>query len=463
MSRRIGLAVMVGVIALASAYGQEINLTLDDVIERGLAQNLSVRVSELDVQNKKAAMDTAYNVFYPDLQLNTTLLRSNSAEEGSLLIPNPTSEVLPGTGIYDQVLLQEYSIDQNILNVSLSGSLAISLAMFDGIEALRSDYAMSLLSYEDAAKRLERDLKKNFYSLILQKEQIGILSASRATMQARYDQTLVDYQNGLVPEIALLNSQVAYENMGPMINDAQRAYDFALSLFKQNLGIDQSTDLILVGEIVVPDFSIDEERLSADRRFDVRTQRNLIELAEIQLDAARHGDFVPSLVLSGSYAPALVDPFNGENWEDLFSEEWSDRWIDGGSLSVTLNVPLDNYLPWSAARVNHRNLENNILALRLQEESIRDLGSVEISNTLDSMDASLRSIEILNLTLRTNERNAALVEEAYLAGSRSQLDVDTAEDELRQAQLNLLNEQFRYLSYLFDLEYLVNSDFSVAP
>jgi outer membrane protein TolC len=87
---------------------------------------------------------------------------------------------------------------------------------------------------------------------------------------------------------------------------------------------------------------------------------------------------------------------------------------------------------------------------------------VEIANTLESLSSSLRSITTLELTLRTNERNTALVGEAYNAGSRSQLDVDLAEDELRQAQLNLLNEQYRYLSYVFDLEYLLNRDFDVA-
>lgn len=447
---------------LSGVSGQEMRLTLEEVIGRGLEENLSIQIAELDVQTKKSALDSAFNVFYPDIRLDATLIRNNRTEEGTLLFPDPTSELAPGAGVYDRVISQEYSVDPNILNLSLSGSLPISLAMFDGIEALRADYAASLISYEEAAKRLERDLKKNFYALILQEAQIQILSESRDTMEARYLQTLADFENGFVPEIAVLNAQVAYENMGPNISEAQRAYDYALSLFKQSLGIDQSIDLELLGDITVPEMGVNEEMIFVDERFDVRLQRSAIELARIQKDAARHGDFLPSLVLSGSLSPSLVDPYNGDNWSNLFSEEWADRWVDGGSLSLTISVPLGNYLPGSAARVNQAAQENAIRSLQLQEDAIRDTGEVEIANLLESLSASLRSIGTLELTLRTNERNRSLVEDAYNAGSRSQLDVDVAEDELRQAQLNLLNEKYRYLSYLFDLEYLLNRDFDVA-
>jgi outer membrane protein TolC len=454
--------ILTGLIAFA-VFAQDLSLTLDEVIQRGLEQNLSIRIAELNVQNKRTALDSAFNVFYPDLRLDTTLLRSNRAEEGTLLIPDPTSEFpVPGTGVYDRVITQSYSVNSNVLNLSLSGSLAISLAIFDGIDALKADYAASLISYEEAAKRLERDLKKNFYALILQKEQIEILSESRDTMEARYRQTLTDFQNGFVPEIAVLNAQVAYENMGPIISEAQRNYDYAMSLFKQSPGIDQDLEIELVGEINVSEVAVSDDMLSVDQRFDVRSQQGLIELAEIQKAADFHANFLPSLVLAGSFSPSLVDPYNGEQWSDLFSQEWSDRWVDGGSLSLTVSVPLASYLPRSAARVNQEALENSIRSLQLQEQAIRDLGEVEIANTLESLSSSLRSITTLELTLRTNERNTALVGEAYNAGSRSQLDVDVAEDELRQAQLNLLNEQYRYLSYVFDLEYLLNRDFDVA-
>lgn len=463
MRKKIVLFLSMALTALASVSGQKLLLSIDEAIERGQEENLSIRIAELNVQTKQSALDNAFNVFYPKLRLDTTLLRGNRDEKGTLLLPDPTSAFpVPGSGVYDRVIAQEYSVNPNVLNLSLSGSLAISLAIFDGIDALKADYAANLISHEEAVKRLKRDLKKNFYALILQKEQLDILNESRDTMEARYRQTREDFQNGLIPEIVVLNAQVAYENLGPKLSEAERAYDYAIRLFKLNLGIEQAIDIELVGSIFLPVIDLADDVLSADRRFDVRMQQSLIELAEIQKDADYHADFLPSLVLSGSFSPSLVDPYNGDNWSDIFSEEWADRWVDGGSLSLTVSVPLDSYLPRSAARVNQAALENSIRALKLQEQALRDLGEVEIINTLESMSSSLRSITTLELTLRTNERNTELVTEAYNAGSRSQLDVDVAEDELRQAQLNLLNEQYRYLSHVFDLEYLLNRDFDVA-
>lgn len=438
-------------------------LNLDEVIRRGVEQNLNLQAAQIDVQLKARASQTAYNVFYPDISASGGLVRVNDPDSGSVTVPVPSSEI--ANGVYDYTTVQDYEVNPNILAFSLSAELPISLAMFDGLRALKQDYEGGLISYESALAALERDLKKNFYSLLLMQQQIQLTADSQQTMYERYQQTAADYQNGRVSEIALLNNQVAYENMGPQLFELEQSYAYAMARFKSTLGIDRETDLVLDGSIDDLAQPTDEQVLTSPgvadfgANFDLRLQRNAMDILETQTKAHVHQSFLPSLVLSASTVPMLVDPYNSDSWDDMFSHDWADRWIDNdGSISLMLVYPLGNILPHSPAREQLNELQERMRVLDIQEQQLLENLDLELMNLLDMMEASRRNIDSLELALRTNQRNVQLVLDAYQGGSRNLLDVQTAEDELRLAQMNLLNEKYRFLSYRFDLEYLLNRD-----
>jgi len=419
-------------------------MTLEEVVQQGKEYNLSLRALDLEILNQKRAVDTSFNVFFPKIDTSATFGRTNATESGSVVLPVPASEI-PGTGVYDKVTTQSYEVDPWFLRFSITTSLAFSPAIFDGISLVKADYAAGLLKRQEAERRLERDLKKQFYSLLLLEEQINIYLETQRTAEARYQQNLTDYQNGRVSELSVLNSQVAFENTIPLIYDLQRSYSYYVDLFKSTLGIERTNDIELVGHIELPAVDLESIVWSPQNRFDVRAQNATIELAEYQKAAEFRTDFFPSFILSFDYSPVLVDPFNSTSWNDT------------GSLSFSVGLPLDSFLPSSPARMNQERLENQIRALELSRQQLSELGQVEISNTLNALEGSLQAIRALELSLRSNQRNVELVQEAYGAGIRNLLELDNAEDELRQAQLNLLNEKYRYLSYLFDLEYQIDT------
>jgi len=432
------------------------SLTINDVLQLGYENSVSLHVEELSLKGKARDKETVYNFLYPKITTSMSLSRSNRTQSGTILIPNPSSIV--SDGIYDQVISTSYENSPTSLMLSLSGTLMLNAAMFDGIEIARLEYESGLLSREDLEKRIRRDLSKNFFSLLVMKENIEILKESLDTMKKRYNQTAIDYNNGLVSELVLLNTRVAYENMLPSIQVLEDQYDNLLNILKVNLAMDVDTHIELVGKIDIPSLDMGALDTNVYNRFDVRSLNMMVRQLEAGRKAQKHADFTPSLILSASTSPVLSDPFSSDSWSGLSGDEWLDQWVDMGSLSLMFQMNLDSLLPSSSARNQLKDFDEQIESLKLQTGQIAALGRVEIGNLLSGIESFKANIESLTLTRKVAGRNLELTTEAYEAGTRDLLDVQTADNELRQADLSLLSAKNDYLSSLFDLEYLLNKN-----
>ena len=65
----------------------------------------------------------------------------------------------------------------------------------------------------------------------------------------------------------------------------------------------------------------------------------------------------------------------------------------------------------------------------------------------------------LEQTVNLAQRSYQLTEQAYRAGLQELLQVQNAEQSLRQARVQMHEQQFNYLNGLIDLEYLIGVPF----
>ena len=111
------------------------------------------------------------------------------------------------------------------------------------------DYEAELIDYEEAKKLLERNVRKAFYSLILAQESIKLAEMELATAVRNYEQTVKNYEAGLVPRLQVLSAQVAAENQRPTLESKKISYTTALMSFKMLLGLESEDEIILEGSI----------------------------------------------------------------------------------------------------------------------------------------------------------------------------------------------------------------------
>lgn len=422
----------------------ETAIDIESAVKNALEYNLSLKSEEIGLRIKKRVKDTTWNYFIPKVSVSTTLSKMNEPAEpvdlGMFSIPG-------GDDYWD-------------LTLGLNTSLTITASMFVGMRQAVLDYESGLIGLETAKKKLELNVRKMFYNLLLLKENMKLMELSVKAAEDRYLQSAANYRSGLVPEYTMLAAQVAWENMKPALKEMEIGYKSAVMSFKQMIGMDQEEEIVLQGSIQMEKTSYasgDAEERIGDR-LDIRQLKKSIEMLE-NLKLLSVTSLTPAITFSFSADPGFQgDPFSDSLFDNI-DENWSQR---GGMFAVTLSIPVDGLFPSSKTQVEIANSEDNVEKAKKGLEMAYQAARLEIDTLLMRLEKSVTSIDTLKLNVGLAERAYNMAEEAYRAGSKDLLELQNAELELRKARLEVLKEEYNYMTGLLDLEYALNAQFEKA-
>ncbi|MCX7788633.1 MAG: TolC family protein [Spirochaetes bacterium] len=406
---------------------------------------------------KQRTKDTMYNVFYPKISASVKLNRLNQGPSSiSTLIPVPTSQsgTLNGLPIYDKVMPYTYTPPHRFsLGTSISASLTLSYSMIHGIRLTEMDYEAGRINLEKARRKVELDVKKTFYNLLVIEESIKLAEQNYQAAVTRFKQAEANYKSGLVDQYSMLAAQVAMESLKPVMAEIRNGYETLLLSFKMLLGIDLDIPIRLTGSIEPVIQTFDPKELSTrflSNRLDIQ---GLLLAQRITEEAWKleKSNLLPVLTLMYSMDPTFQgDPF-GDLW---FDKSWKQQ---SGMFGITLSVSLDNLIPNS-------NQQNKIYAASIDREKIRvqlsqvlQAAELEIRRIVLGLEKSAKSIEVLKLNVELAEKANRMGQEAYRAGLKDYSQIETTEVNLQEARVNLLKEKFNYLSGLLELENALNT------
>ncbi|MDY7027387.1 MAG: TolC family protein [Spirochaetota bacterium] len=417
-----------------------VTLTEEKAVEYALENNLQIRSAAIEMGMKKRAEEYAWNRFVPTVQASGTLGRMN-AEQSTI----------------DFITFNEIGLPQWSVSGALDFSLTLNLALYNGVKATQIDYQAGRISYEQARKRIVRDVRKSFFNLLLMQENRALMVENIDAAERRYEQALINYENGMVPELTVLSAQVAWENLKPQLKAMDLGYRQAVQGFKMTLGMELDREIELEGSIDAEAVDVDADEL-IDRyladRLDIQSMLVSINSLENQLKATKLQVYTPQLILGYSLDPT----FGGDPWSDPWfggDFEWNQR---SGMFRATIALSLDGFLPFSQTQVGIRDLKDSIELSRIGlMQTIRG-AEMEVDATVEQLKKSRDTLEALELNVDLARRAYEMAEEAYNAGSRELLEVENAEIELKTAQVEVLKEKYNYLSALIDLEYQLNND-----
>ncbi len=434
---------------------EQIELDIDKAVEIAMVNNLNLESTRLDVAIKKRAADLAWNRFIPAVQMSTTMMRWNTEQSGNFLQEEPSSAL--GFGIYDRVIAGSYNLPRWGLSGGMDISLTLNYALFKEIEGTKIDYKSGIISYDSAVRQLERDVRKNFYNILVFEENLGLMEQNIKAALDRFNQAEMNYKNGLIPELSVLSAQVGYENMKPSFTEMKLAYATMKNRFKILLGIDLETDLLLTGNIEIDPVKLDSNKLTdlyLSRRSDIKSINNSIQSLEIKKSALQFRTMTPMLVLGLNFDPSFnLDPLE-DNWFKNMEDNWSQK---SGMFRMTLAMSLDSLIPGSPAQAGIKDMEDRISQTKLGLAQARTGAEMEIKTLVMQLNKSREQLQILDLNIRLAEKAYSLSMEAYNAGGRELLEVEDSERDLNNAKLEVLKEKYNYITGLLDLEFALNA------
>ncbi len=423
-------------LALVSATGftQTLVLTEESAVQLALSENLFLTEERVGLATSARNADTAWNALLPSLTVSGSLVRSN--EE---IATQPPSDPYNTT-----------------FSTQLDAQLVFSLASVEGIQTARLRYVADQISYDAAAREIDRDVRKLFYNVILLEEQILVTDQSITTAEETLEQARIDFAGGRVPELDVRRAEVSLANLRLLRQRQVTGYEDTVANVRLLLGIEEEIPLVFSGSIQTDLRSdlarvVDEQGIS--QRLDLLSLEAQIVAQRSLNRAERQLAWTPSLAFGASYNPNLADPFNPGN---AANDDWSE-WSDRGSLSVSISIPLDNYLPFSATAVDIEAGDDSLHALEIRRESVLESARSEVSSLLRQIESSGTAIDSLRLSVDLAEEIYDLTVESYQQGATDFLDVQEAEDDLSAARYDLLSERYVYLSSLIDLEFAINA------
>lgn len=423
--KKVQLLTTIFLCGMVFCYSQENirKLTVDDAVILAADNNISLQRQRISLNTLEKKKDTSWNGISPSLSAS-----------GNMSIP------------FEENSKMSYSI-------SASASLNFTPSLFTAIKTAKLNYENGVTSYENAVRTVELNVRKVFCNLLYTKENIQLQERKLETAKSLYESNLAKYNRGQLSELDLLNSQYNYESTIPTLQSLRINYDNSIATFKQTLGLNQSEEIELVGNI--EDF-LNIGKIEINKNIEevpaVKTILANMELAKTQLLATRFSAWGPSLSASYNIISAGYGKQNQYLPYDYFSNL-------GDSISLTLKIPLDGFLPWSNGALSIANQKANLQDLELQLKEKKESTELEIQNSIKKIEQAQAQLNVLENNVELAQKRYNMTLTAYNHGSKDLLTLQNASDALMTARINLSSQKITIFSAILDLENILGVPF----
>jgi multidrug efflux system outer membrane protein len=327
------------------------------------------------------------------------------------------------------------------LNSSLSPAMKIS----------ELAYRSRLAEYENARRVLAIGTGETFYSLLAEREALSLLAATRKLAEQQREKSRSGFRNGLIGELEYLQSQLSAETALLDFSKAEATYADNLGKFLVTLGLDQNTPVFLEGEITITRLEADPEVLIREylpSRPDFISRRQEIErLSLVRQQKIREGR-VPSLSLGTQWQGGSSTASGG------IGGDFSDT-LTG---SLTLNIPLESWIPGTKANQTLRTADTDLEKARLDLKNTENEAITAIRSLTTNLKNSWGNIEISGLRVRLAERTYELTEQGFQNGAVEFLVLEDTRNEMTKARQQLLNDRLAYKKMMLELSSALNID-----
>jgi multidrug efflux system outer membrane protein len=401
-------------------------LTLDRAVELALENNIDLRKRLIDLNNAEYAARHLWSELFPGISTSLGFRYGTplfGGFQGSAENLNYTASM----GLSFQ------------LNSTLSPAMKIS----------ELAYRTRLSEYENARRVLGIGIGETFYSLLAERETLSLLAATRKLAEQQLEKSRAGFRNGLVGELGYLQSQFSAETAFLDFSRAEASYADNLGKFLVILGLDQNTPVSLEGEITITRLEADPEALIREylpSRPDIISRRQEIERLSLVGQQKTRDGRAPSLNLGAQWQGGSSTAGGGIGGD--FSDTLS------GSL--TLNIPLESWIPGTKANQTLRIANTDIEKARLDLKNTETEAMTAIRSLTTNLRNSWGNIEISGLRVRLAERTYELTEQGFQNGAVEFLVLEDIRNEMTKARQQLLSDRLAYKKMMLELSSALN-------
>lgn len=407
--------------------------TLQECVNHALENNISIKQSELDLEQTEAEKLEAIGNFLPSLNANA------SASKNTGLSLNPTTNQL-----------------ENTTFGSASGAINVGYTLFDGLKNVRQlqRAKLSRLAAQYRLDRMKDDIAlavaNSYLQVLLNKANLEVARAQNTVTLDQLKRTHELVDAGTLPRGDLLEIKATNANEKQQIAVAENNVKISLISLAQLLLIkDYSTFDIAENDYEIIDGGIADKDVSEiiasakQTRAEVKIAEKDVELAKKDLQISR-GNYYPTLSAFFGYNTRYADndPLNRDFVEQLYLN-------DGIGYGLQLNIPILNGF---SARANVKRNKINLKNTKYQlEQAELDLESNVYQAYVDA-NGALKAYEAAKVALESQELAYQYAKDRYDVGLTNAFDFSQSKVRFDNARIEVNRAKFDYIFKLKVLE-----------
>jgi outer membrane protein TolC len=437
-------------------------VTLPELLEMAVANNLGIRGQELLVERDHYAVDQTYYAFDPSYQASLSYFRSNrtssqAAQQGG----STSSEGIAAS--FDFTLPREYGdsfafgYDLDRSSFSIAGDPDPSEAVFGSGATLgynrpllrgagkylnlipryqaSNNLQLSYFQLDDRLRTLRHDVLNTYFLALAARQVIDVRQASLDRALAQLERAVERYKVGLGIQADVLQAENSVLNQRAQLLQSQEDYETLVDSLTGLVGLPVEFDLALdsasLAAAAVPELPADLWELVSANSFDLRSLNTALANLRLSRDALADATR-PQLDLNASY---------GRTGEDTGL---------GGAITGLSNDSYQVGLTWRSTpgeRAAKADLAQNELDLASTELEIQDV-ELQLKTRLRDLQRDLtvkaQQIELAQSNVVVTRETLNIVVERANVGLATTLDVIEAQEDLLLAELSVLQARIEY-------------------
>ncbi|MBV8532924.1 MAG: TolC family protein [Verrucomicrobia bacterium] len=455
-----------------AGYGSH-PLTVDEAVQLALKQNPSILSQVQQIKVQKGLVFQAQSKLLPQLTMasnysqNDNALSPPSVARASmfdlLAVPaNSTGLIVNHTGSTPNTFSQPTGTNAfpfpaaastgAAANQTWQVTLTVSQLIYDGGATIASRRAARInedqayYTLRDTIDTVVQTVRTQFYQIILNKALVQVQEESVNLLQSQLEDQKSRFEAGTVPQFNVLQAEGTLENQIPQLIAARNNYFISEVTLARTLGIPASrqytTDnpLPVEGELGFSPIQYDLASAlivaRANRPF-LKAQRSAI-LASVE----------NITVQAAGYKPTITADVGWEQRSNPLTNNLGNTlqgWFLGfqGSWNV-----FDGLLTYGRMQQARAQLEQ---AKVTYDDSVREV-ELEVATSVSNLRQAALTVDSAQTGVNVNLEALRLADERLAAGTGTQLDVLTAQQQLTTARSNLVSAQFSYLSAVFSYQ-----------
>ena len=413
------------------SQSEVVSLSIEDAVKYGIENNRNLKNAEREIQMAYQERWKTIAIGLPNVSLDLNYL--NNLELPTSLIP---AEFFGGNkGDFSEI---QFGTEQTAI-----GSVRMEQLLFDGSWLVGLEYSKIFLAtsenfYEKTLLEVREAIIKLYSLVATLNEGISLLENNLENFKKDLNEVNELYKNGFQEKENVEQIRITLAQAELSLLQAIKTRDNQINLLKLVLGININDELVLVtslddfiGNNVV--FGNSFEDFDTDKNVDIKISQNMFDTKRIEykLEKSKQLPKISGFV-SGTYT--------GYNNEFNFTDK-SQSWFGSSVVGVNLEIPLFN--------ANRMNVSSQKAKIAM-EQARANLEEQE-EKTQAEVIQKLNDYQLANKSLSVNEQNMNLAISIEDKNSIKFFEGLVSSFELRQAQIQLLDSQQKYLNSVIEL------------